>query len=164
MLRIIEKYSLHGHMFVVYFDNVVWPKVGIMHQQTDKREQDELDATGYKFYGNSSQGWHYGIRDNYVSSNAPSRTSFAVTSLNQLNTHSFGGQSSEMPHSGSETFINTSQISHCSCTPIMYQSSHEIIYLPFTTFDVLHLKSLYFEMLYVLSASKFNLRSDFTGL
>nr|AWW87404.1 NF-Y4 protein [Tectona grandis] len=68
-----------------------------MQRQPDKRAQHEFDMKGYNLYQAGSQGWHYGIGDNFLSPNVLPRSTSGMTSSNQLNSCQFGGQVSEIP-------------------------------------------------------------------
>ncbi|KAL0339642.1 UNVERIFIED_CONTAM: Nuclear transcription factor Y subunit A-7 [Sesamum radiatum] len=57
-----------------------------MQQQSGNRGQREFDAKGYKLcLGTSSQDWHNGIRDNFMSANVLSRSTLSLSSFSQLN-------------------------------------------------------------------------------
>lgn len=88
-----------------------------MQRQQDKREQFEFDTKGFNL-NTSSQSWHYGIGDNFVSANDLSRTTLTMTSSNQLHSQP-RGQNSEIPDSGSIKFVLEFSLNTCFLLPII---------------------------------------------
>lgn len=86
-----------------------------MQRHPDKREQCKFDTKGFNLHI-GSQGWHYGIGDNFVSANDDlSRTTLTMTSSNQLHSQP-RGQNSEIPDSGSIIFIIEFSLNMCPIT------------------------------------------------